>query len=152
MSVTGDGVRFIVRLNWRGLVTFRRDRGCGRAAMLAICRAVVGGRARVCDVTPAEVDELAEFRSVSDPEWEDRLIRFAARQRVGGLIEIERDCGCDPRDVLDLCESLLDGRDLDEVDDTRYHRHIAPAGRAPIVVRSRMYARRHAPPVAPSGL
>jgi len=94
--------------------------------MLAICRAVVGGRARVCDVTQAEVDELAESRSVSDPYWDDRLIRFAARQRVGGLIEIERDCGCSPRDVLDLCQSLLDSScdgELDELDGTHYHRH-----------------------------
>jgi hypothetical protein len=46
---------------------------------------------------------------------------------VGGLIEIERDCGCNPRNVLDLCESLLDSfcdDDLDEIDDTHYHRHI----------------------------
>lgn len=127
--MTGGSVRFVVRLTESGLVSFRRDRGCGRAAMLAICRAIVGGQAHVCDVTPAEVDELAESRLAEDPYWrEDLLLRFWACQRAGGVIEVERDCGCDPRDVLDLCESLLDGRDLDELDDTHYHRHVARAG------------------------
>jgi len=130
--MTGDSVRFSVGLTGEGLVSFRRDRGCGKAAMLAICRAIVGRRISVSDVTPAEVDELAESRSVANPYWrEDLPLRFEAQQRVGGLIEIERDCGCSPRTVLGLCESLLDSfydGELDELDDTHYHRHIALAG------------------------
>ena len=97
--------------------------------MLAMCRAILAGQASVCDVTPAEVDDLAESRSVVNPYWrENLLIRFTAGQRVGGVIEIERDCGCNPRDVVDLCESLLDEPHLDELDDTHYHRHVAIAG------------------------
>lgn len=132
VSVTGDSVRFIVRLTGEGLVSFRRDRSCGRAAMLAICRAIVGGSASVCDVTPTEVDELAASRLVANPYWrEDLLLRFWARQRVGGIIEVERDCGSSWRTVVDLCESLLDSSyddELDELDDTHYHRHVARAG------------------------
>ncbi len=117
--------RFVVGVTEEGLVSFRRDWGCGKAAMLAICRAIVGGRARVRDVTPAEVERLAWARSVENPYWREGLpIRFAARQRVGGLIEIERDCGSSPRDVLDLCESLQDRSQHGELDDTHYHRHV----------------------------
>ena len=132
MSVSGDSVRFVVLLTAEGLVSFRRDWGCGRAAMLAICRAIVAGRASVCDVTPAEVDELAAAKLVANPYWrEDLLLRFSARQRVGGVIEVERDCGCSWRSVVDLCESLLDSfydDELGELDGTHYHRHIARAG------------------------
>jgi len=96
--------------------------------MLAICRVIVAGRASVCDVTPAEVDELAGSRSVGDPYWDGHTIRFAARQRLGGRIEVERECGCSPRDVVDLCESLLDELFLHELDDTHYYRHVKLAG------------------------
>lgn len=97
--------------------------------MLAMCRAIVARRASVRDVTPGEVDELSTSRSAANEYWrEDLLLRFSARQRMGGAIEVVRDCGTDPCDVVDLCESLLDGRDLNEIDDTHYHRHIAMAG------------------------
>ncbi len=132
MAITGDRVRFLVRLTETGQVWFRRDRGCSRPAMLAICRAVIGGQAAVSDVTPTEVDELAKAKSVKNPYWrESLLIRFAAQQRPGGLIEIDRACGCTQENVLELCQSLLDSahhRELDEYDDTHYHRHMARAG------------------------
>lgn len=122
----GD-VRFTVELEWHGLIAFYRDHGCNRAAVLAICRAVVARRPSVRDVTPMAVD-LVSSAGVGDPGWDDRTIRFSARQVVGGVIEVERHVGCERKDVLDLCDALLDEPDLSELDDTNHYRRTLLAG------------------------
>lgn len=124
----GPVVRFSVDLGWHGLIAFRRDKGCSRAAVLALCRAIVGQRSLVHDVTPPAVDEEAEAADEDDPEWDERPIRFTVCQRGGGVIEVERECGCEPWDVLDLCDALLDEAYLDDLDDTDYYRRVRLAG------------------------
>jgi hypothetical protein len=124
--VIGD-VRFTVELEWHGLIAFYRDRGCSRGAVVAICHAIVAHRPSVHDVTPVAVD-AANAAGASDSGWDDRTLRFTARQVVGGVIQVERHVGCERKDVLDLCDAILDEPDLSELDDTNHRRRGLLAG------------------------